>query len=89
MKIQITNVTVQVPRDSNRKGAIFLIGRVYSPLSAQSSYPPPQQPQKIIFGILTLRGSLRQARLGLVWDCSLSAQGLLPQPMGERSQVMT
>jgi hypothetical protein len=46
MKIQITNVTVQVPRDSNRKGAIFLIGRVYSPLSAQSSYPPPSATPK-------------------------------------------
>jgi hypothetical protein len=73
MKIQATNITVQVPRDSNRKGAIFLIGRVYSPLSAQSSYqkmdhPPPAISKKNFWNIVP-QGSLRQARLGIVWDC--------------------
>jgi hypothetical protein len=28
----------KVPRDSDKKGSIFLIGSVYSPLSARSSY---------------------------------------------------
>jgi hypothetical protein len=37
-KIQTTNVTVQVHRKSDRKRAIFPIGRVYSPLSDKSSY---------------------------------------------------
>jgi hypothetical protein len=67
---------VQVPRDSDRKRATFLIDRVYSPFSAQSSYQrwttPLQQPPKRIFGILSLKGSLREACLGIVWDCSPS-----------------
>jgi hypothetical protein len=32
----------------------------------------PQQPQKRSFGILSLRGSLRQVWLSIVWDCSPS-----------------
>jgi hypothetical protein len=50
-KIQITNVIVQVPKDSNRKGAIFLIDRFYSPL-----YTSLQQPPKKNFWNTALQG---------------------------------
>jgi hypothetical protein len=55
------DVTVQVPRDNNRKGAIFLIRRVYSPLSSLSSYrrwttPLPATPKKKCFGNIVLQG---------------------------------
>jgi hypothetical protein len=68
------NVTVHVPRDNKRKGAIFLIGST-TPCHLKATTEdghPFQQPQRRIFGILSLRGSLRQARLGIVWDCSPS-----------------
>jgi hypothetical protein len=37
MKIQTTNVIVQVPRDNNRKGAMFLIGRVIAPCHLEAA----------------------------------------------------
>jgi hypothetical protein len=47
-KIQTTNLTVQVPRNSDRKGVIYLIGRVYLISLKQllkTNHPPSTTPK--------------------------------------------
>jgi hypothetical protein len=81
----MTNVNIQVCRNSNGKGAIFLIGCLQLPIRTKQHQRRTtflQQPHNRICEIVLLRGSLRQARLGIVWDCSPSwprAPPLSPQ----------
>jgi hypothetical protein len=66
---------IKMPRDSDRKGTILLIGRVCSPLSAWSRYQrqtaPLQQPKKEFLKYCLSGGNWSRLRLG-------ESLGLLP-----------